>query len=356
MINEQIKILDSTLREGLQSIYAENIKSMKFEYVHSANKLGILNFEYNNVLFSDTELREFLLLIDKFSNSTFYMHFYLNDKNVNKLLTIPEIEFISTFIPYKYTGEHISLIKKILSSGKKIRVSIENGFGLSSSEIEDLFLSFKNIDCINRLSFSDTIGMVSPKDLALKLEEFANIGFFEENDVEFHFHNDRGLAIANALTVIEHMSLFKKNIYLSVSAFGIGERNGILPLQGLLANLKFLNILSEKNIFHLSSFNEMFYERGIFFDTTPLGINAFHHSATSHIMLSPEDYSQLEPKKFNMKNKIVVQHNSSDEVIMGIIKKFYGSSSNEIFTKIKKEFSNGKKFFILDTLDQNIFL
>ncbi len=91
MINEQIKILDSTLREGLQSIYAENIKSMKFEYVHSANKLGILNFEYNNVLFSDTELREFLLLIDKFSNSTFYMHFYLNDKNVNKLLTIPEI-------------------------------------------------------------------------------------------------------------------------------------------------------------------------------------------------------------------------------------------------------------------------
>lgn len=332
----------------MQSIYAEDIKNMKPEYISQSNKLGIFDFEYTNVLFSDSELTEFLLIKKKFPGSKFFMHFYLNEKNVTKILSTPEIVHISTFIPYPHTKEHIILLQKILYSNKTLRISIEDGLALSIKKLDKIFSELKGVESIARLSFSDTFGIISPNELTSKLKEFSNNNFFKNHDIEFHFHNDRGLAVANALAIIDHLFLFQKDVYLSTSAFGIGERNGILSLQGLLANMKYLNILDEKNICHLSSFNEIFYKKNIFFDTTPLGINAFRHSATSHIMFSTENYANLNPKKFNMKNQIVIQNNLSDEIIFSMINKFYKKNTNEIFLNIKKEFFAGKKFFILN--------
>jgi len=86
VINKKIKILDSTLREGIQSIYAEDIKDMKSEYISQTNKLGIFDFGYNNVLFSDSEFDGFLLIKKRFSSSKFFMHFYLNEKMSPKFI------------------------------------------------------------------------------------------------------------------------------------------------------------------------------------------------------------------------------------------------------------------------------
>ena len=67
-------------------------------------------------------------------------------------------------------------------------------------------------------------------------------------DIECHFHNDTGCAIANAYTALEGGARL-----IDVSVLGIGERNGITPLGGLMArmiaadreyvlsNIKFIN-------------------------------------------------------------------------------------------------------------------
>ena len=51
-------------------------------------------------------------------------------------------------------------------------------------------------------------------------------------DIETHFHNDTGCAIANAYCALESGAT-----HIDTTVLGIGERNGITPLGGLMACL-----------------------------------------------------------------------------------------------------------------------
>ncbi len=51
-------------------------------------------------------------------------------------------------------------------------------------------------------------------------------------DIEFHGHNDAGCAVANAFSALEAGAT-----HIDTTVLGIGERNGITPLGGLLARL-----------------------------------------------------------------------------------------------------------------------
>lgn len=51
-------------------------------------------------------------------------------------------------------------------------------------------------------------------------------------DIECHFHNDSGCAIANAYCALEAGAT-----HIDTSVIGIGERNGITPLGGLMARM-----------------------------------------------------------------------------------------------------------------------
>jgi homocitrate synthase len=51
-------------------------------------------------------------------------------------------------------------------------------------------------------------------------------------DIECHFHDDTGCAIANAYCALEAGAT-----HIDTSILGIGERNGITPIGGLLARM-----------------------------------------------------------------------------------------------------------------------
>ena len=51
-------------------------------------------------------------------------------------------------------------------------------------------------------------------------------------DIELHAHNDSGCAIANASAALEAGAT-----HIDTTVLGIGERNGITPLGGLIARL-----------------------------------------------------------------------------------------------------------------------
>ena len=51
-------------------------------------------------------------------------------------------------------------------------------------------------------------------------------------DIECHFHNDTGCAIANAYCALEAGAT-----HVDTSVLGIGERNGITPLGGFVARM-----------------------------------------------------------------------------------------------------------------------
>ncbi len=86
---------------------------------------------------------------------------------------------------------------------------------------------------VNRLGVADTVGVATPQQVYAMVHQLVRLTGL---DVEFHGHNDSGCAIANACAALEAGAT-----HIDTTVLGIGERNGITPLGGLIARLYTLN-------------------------------------------------------------------------------------------------------------------
>lgn len=84
---------------------------------------------------------------------------------------------------------------------------------------------------VPRIRIADTVGIMNPMSVAALFEDLK--GLFPKTNLEFHAHNDLGMATANAVSAF---------IYgadtLSVTVNGIGERAGNVPIEELAMALK----------------------------------------------------------------------------------------------------------------------
>jgi homocitrate synthase len=83
------------------------------------------------------------------------------------------------------------------------------------------------------MGIADTVGSATPREV------FDKIGTLRKvvgGDIETHFYNDTGFAIANAYCALESGAT-----HIDTTVLGIGERNGITPLGGLMACLIMAN-------------------------------------------------------------------------------------------------------------------
>ena len=138
----------------------------------------------------------------------------------------------------------IEVIEFVKSKGIEIRFSSEDSF---RSDLVDLLNIYRTVDKIgvNRVGIADTVGCANPRQVYELVRTLKSV---VKCDIECHFHNDTGCAIANAYTALEGGARL-----IDVSVLGIGERNGITPLGGLMArmiaadreyvlsNIKFIN-------------------------------------------------------------------------------------------------------------------
>jgi homocitrate synthase len=127
-------------------------------------------------------------------------------------------------------------------------------------------------------------------------------------DIETHFHNDSGCAIANAFCALQAGAT-----HIDTTVLGIGERNGITPLGGLMARM----ILSDRgyvsnkyNLKALKAIEELVADAvqiNIPFNNCITGFCAFSHKAGIHtkaVLNSPSAYESIDPADFGMKRNI----------------------------------------------------
>lgn len=115
----------------------------------------------------------------------------------------------------------LEVIEFVKSHGMEIRFSSEDSF---RSDLVDLLSIYSAVDKVgvHRVGIADTVGCATPRqvyDLVRTLRGVVGC------DIETHFHNDTGCAIANALCALEAGAT-----HVDTSVLGIGERNGITPL------------------------------------------------------------------------------------------------------------------------------
>ena len=129
----------------------------------------------------------------------------------------------------------------------------------------------------NRICLCDTVGFVTPEGAA-EVTRFAREIVGSQVGIDWHGHNDRGLAVANALSAARAGA-----DRLHGTALGVGERVGNPPLELLLLNLALSN--AQRSLARVAAYCEHFARvLGIVVsDNQPLvGKNAFRTATGVH--------------------------------------------------------------------------
>jgi len=189
----------------------------------------------------------------------------------------------------------IEVIQFVKSKGLEIRFSSEDSF---RSDLVDLLTLYQAVDKVgvNRVGIADTVGCASPRqvyDLVRTLRGVVSC------DIECHFHNDSGCAIANAYCALEAGAT-----HIDTSVIGIGERNGITPLGGLMARMIVADreyVKGKYNLHLLKEIEDMVadnVEINIPFNNYITGFSAFTHKAgirAKAILANPSTYEIIDP-------------------------------------------------------------
>ncbi len=120
------------------------------------------------------------------------------------------------------------VIEYVKAHNLEIRFSGEDSFRSDFAEILKLYSTVDRLG-VNRVGIADTVGSATPREVFDKIDTLRRV---VGCDIETHFHNDTGCAVANAYFALEAGAT-----YIDTTVLGIGERNNITSLGGLIACL-----------------------------------------------------------------------------------------------------------------------
>lgn len=153
----------------------------------------------------------------------------------------------------------------------------------------------------DRFRMCDTIGILTPATSARLVSAVMSE---VDIDLEFHAHNDFGLAVANALSACEAASAFEgRRIWISTTVNGLGERAGNVPLEVFVMNLHSHYGVAKYRMEHvlpLCKHVEKASGLGIPLNYPVVGGNMFTHKSGIHvdgILKNPSLYEAFDPGK-----------------------------------------------------------
>jgi len=120
-------------------------------------------------------------------------------------------------------------VRRAKALGLRVRYTVEDA---SRTTDDELVLAYaRAVDAgADRLCFADSVGALEPAAVAHRVAAIR--AAFPALPLEVHLHNDRGLALANALAAVDAGA-----DWVSASVLGLGERCGITETCALVANL-----------------------------------------------------------------------------------------------------------------------
>ncbi len=326
-----ITLLDSTLREGKQSILSSLVHNKENAYLEYIYRMGIREIEIANPLSSNYWFSIFKTLIKKYKDVRIFAHTRAIKKDIIGLFNDNlNIKFLSVFL--ERSNIQIKNQKVILSNSLtefleetksrklNIRVGIENSFDFSPQELLLIYNKISQKSNLIRIGLLDTYGCLTP-DTLLRYAQYMNEKLPKTFELEFHLHNDLGLAAGNFYEILKYFNRnsYNRKIVFSVSLGGIGERNGILSYGEAFAVLYKENKKHLANQFNLlvygELFNLIFKNNYLLAYRDPLNRNVFTHNATSHIinLINNKQMGSIDPLDFGYSHKILINQSTGNK-------------------------------------------
>jgi len=195
----------------------------------------------------------------------------------------------------------------------------------------------------DRFRICDTIGVLTPGSSKKLIHEVMSR---VDIDVEFHAHNDFGLAIANALAACEAAAPFgDRRLWVSTTVNGLGERAGNVSLEVLVMNLHShygVEKYDTEHILPLCKHVEKASGLSIPLNHPIVGENMFTHKSGIHVdgvLKNPSLYEAFDPAKLGMTRKIALGKHSGKASIKHKLDQMNLSATPESAEMIRKEVS-----------------
>jgi 2-isopropylmalate synthase len=264
-----VTFFDETLRDGLQnpSVADPNIES-KLQLLHLMAKVGIHVADIGLPGSSPRAFADVLRMCREISDNKLPLRVACAGRTVVSDIT-PMIEIsqragmpieVYAFIgssPIRQLAEDWDLDRIERMSAEAIDTGVKAGLSVcyvtedtTRSRPEVLARLFKMaIDHgASRLCLCDTVGHATPDGVRNLIGFTKSIiaGSGAKVGVDWHGHNDRGLALENALWAFEFGA-----DRVHGTALGIGERVGNAQMELILLNLKLLGLLEDQDLTHL---------------------------------------------------------------------------------------------------------
>ncbi|KAI9259506.1 homocitrate synthase [Phascolomyces articulosus] len=315
------KIIESTLREGEQFANAFFDTEKKIEIAKSLDEIGVDYLELTSPAASEQSRNDCKAISALGLKAKILTHVRCHmddaklaiDTGVDGLdVVIGTSSYLREFSHGKdmdyITNKAIEVISYIKEQGLEVRFSTEDSF---RSDLVDLLSIYKAVDKIgvNRVGIADTVGCANPRQVYELVRTLRSV---VSCDIECHFHNDTGCAIANAYAALEAGAT-----HIDTSVLGIGERNGITPLGGLLARMYAADKNFVMNKYNLTKIRDVenivadAVEVTVPFNNYITGYCAFTHKAGIHakaILNNPSTYEILKPEDFGMSRYVSIGH------------------------------------------------
>ncbi|KAB2579317.1 putative homocitrate synthase protein [Lasiodiplodia theobromae] len=309
----RFKIIESTLREGEQFANAFFDTETKIKIAKALDDFGVDYIELTSPAASEQSRRdcEAICKLGLKAKILTHVRCHMDDARIAVETGVDGVDVVigtSSYLREHSHGKDMTYIKNtaievinfVKSKGLEIRFSSEDSF---RSDLVDLLSIYSAVDKVgvHRVGIADTVGCATPRqvyDLVRTLRGVVSC------DIETHFHNDTGCAIANAYCALEAGAT-----HIDTSVIGIGERNGITPLGGLMARMIVADhdyVTSKYKLHKLKEIEDMVAEAveiNVPFNNYITGFCAFTHKAGIHakaILNNPSTYEIINPADFGM--------------------------------------------------------
>lgn len=195
----------------------------------------------------------------------------------------------------------------------------------------------------DRFRICDTVGVLTPAKSKMLIRSVMSA---VDIDVEFHAHNDYGLAIANALAACEAAAEFKnRRLWVSTTVNGLGERAGNVSLEVFVMNLHSHYGVEKYKTEHLLSLCKHVEKAsglGIPLNHPIVGENMFTHKSGIHvdgILKNPSLYEAFDPGKLGITRKIALGKHSGKASIKHKLDQLGLSASPDAMESMRLEVS-----------------
>ena len=324
MFPNNIQIIESTLREGEQFVGASFSTEDKIQIAQSLSNFGVEYIELTSPCASPNSLEDCIKIANLNLNSKILTHIrcHLEDAKVALATGVDGIDVVIGTSSYLREFSHRKSISQIIdtatdvltyikkqNSAIELRFSTEDSFRSSKTDLIKVYQTINDLNVVDRFGIADTVGIATPDSVYDLVETVRSI---TDSDIEFHGHNDTGCAIANS-----YSALTAGATHIDTTVLGIGERNGITSLEGLIARLYAIDPESIRNKYKLHCLHELNQlvadkvEIEIPFNHYITGLTAFTHKAGIHakaMLNNPDTYEILNPNDFGLTRYISIAH------------------------------------------------